>query len=168
MKGEIYKNPILYYILVPAISAIWPLLVWGVYLPEANRRVDTDISKFKQAQETAEIILNLDRDRLELSDAKTGSGEFDYVSEVYRIATMCGIPQSNCKIRTGLIIKKTGGQKSQTANVTLENVDITRLAEFLSKIELRWSNLQCTEVKLTKKAGVRDKWDAKLKFNYYY
>ena len=30
---DVYKNPILYYILVPVVVALWPLLVWSVYLP---------------------------------------------------------------------------------------------------------------------------------------
>ena len=34
---DIYKNATLYYILVPIITALWPLFVWGVYLPKAER-----------------------------------------------------------------------------------------------------------------------------------
>lgn len=165
---DIYKNPTLYYILIPAVSALWPLLVWAVYLPQAERSLDSDISKFSEARETVDRILTLDPERSELVDAKTGTVEFDYANEIYRLASSCGIPQSNCKLRTGLLIKKSGGQRSQSANVTLENVNVTSLAEFLSKIQSRWANLQCTEVKLTQKTAVRDKWDVKLKFTYYY
>ena len=33
---EIYKNPIFYYILIPAFAALWPAIIWGVYLPAAR------------------------------------------------------------------------------------------------------------------------------------
>jgi hypothetical protein len=34
---EVYKNPMLYYLLIPVLVGIWPLLVWGVYLPRAEQ-----------------------------------------------------------------------------------------------------------------------------------
>jgi len=164
---DIYKNPALYYILVPVIVALWPLLVWAVYLPNAEQSLDTDINQYEKAQQRIANILTLDVDRLDLANAKTGAAEFDYVNEVYRIATQSGIPQANCKINSGIIIK-TGGQKSQSAKVTFKEVDIVRFAKFLSNIQLRWANLQCTKVKVTKKKGLPDTWDVDLDFKYYY
>jgi len=164
---DIYKNPTLYYILVPVIVALWPLLVWAVYLPDGERSLYTDIDQYEQAQQKIESILNLDPDRLDLADAKTGAAEFDYVNEVYRIAIQSGIPPANCKINSGMIIK-TREQKSRSAKVIFKDVDIVKFAKFLSNIQLRWANLQCTEVKLTKKKGLPDTWDIDLDFKYYY
>jgi len=164
---DIYKNPTLYYILVPVMLALWPLLVWAVYLPKAEHNLNSDIAQYEKALETMKRVLGLDPDRLEFTDAKTGAAEFDYTNEVYRIAALCKIPAANFKLSSGIPIR-SHGQKSQTANVSLKDIDVTRFAEFLSKIQLRWANLQCTKVKLIKKRGLRDKWDVSLTFKYYY
>jgi len=164
---DIYKNPVLYYILIPVIAALWPFLVWAAYVPEAKSNSNSDIGQYEKAQKTMDMILILDRDRLQLADAKTADAKFDYVKEVYRIATQSGIPQANCKINSGIIIT-TGEQKSQSAKVAFKDVDIVRFAKFLSNIQLRWANLQCAKVKLTKKKGLPDTWDVDLDFKYYY
>ena len=164
---DIYKNPTLYYILVPVIAALWPLLVWAVYLPDAKGNLNSDVDQYEKAQKTIAMILTLDLDRLRLADPKTGATEFDYVNEVYRIAALSGIPPANCKLNSGIIIK-SGEQKSQSAKVTFKDVDIVTFAKFLSTIQLRWANLQCTKVMLTKKKGLPDTWDVDLDFKYYY
>ena len=61
-----------------------------------------------------------------------------------------------------------GKPKSQSANVTLKQVDLAKFAGFLSTIQLRWSNLQCSKLKLTTKKGLTDTWDIDLEFKYYY
>ena len=59
-------------------------------------------------------------------------------------------------------------EKSQTANVALKDVDLEKFAKFLSTIQLRWENLQCKRIKLTRKKGLPDTWDVDLVFKYYY
>jgi len=80
---------------------------------------------------------------------------------------LCGIPSTDYKLSSGIIIE-SGGQKSQSAQVSLKKVDIVKSARFLSTIQLRWANLQCSRVKLTKKKGLPDVWDVDLEFKYYY
>jgi hypothetical protein len=164
---DIYKNQYLYYILIPAVVAIWPLLVWAVYLPGAEHNLNNDIDEYNKAQKTIESILSLDVDRLKLADAKKDTTEFDYVNEVYRIAALSGIQQTNCKVNSGIIMK-SGEQKSQSAKVTFTEVDIVRFTKFLSTIQFRWADLQCTKVSLNKKKGMPDSWEAELAFIYYY
>ncbi len=160
------KNPILYYILVPVIIALWPLLVWAVYLPETERNLNSDIDQYKRSQKSIEGILSLDADRLQLADAKTGAAEFDYFNEIYRIASQSGIPQAKCKLSSGIIIP--GEQKSQSAKVSFDDVDIEKFAKFLSAIQLRWANLQCTRIRLSRNKSLPDSWDVDLDFKYYY
>ena len=64
----------------------------------------------------------------------------------------------------------SGGQENQSATVNLREVGITEFAEFLSMIQLRWVNLQCERVKLTKKQNLpgNDLWDVDINFKYYY
>lgn len=166
---EIYKNPTLYYILVPVIVALWPLLIWGVYLPAAADNWQVERTQYNEAQSIMADILALDPDRLEFADSNNATAEFDYAIAVEKVASLCKIPSTNYKLSSRPIINP-GGQKSQSqsAKVGLKQVDITRFAKFLSTIQLRWANLQCTRVKLTKKKGLPDTWDVDLDFKYYY
>ncbi|GAI16240.1 unnamed protein product [marine sediment metagenome] len=77
---DIYKNPILYYILVPIVVALWPLFVWGLYLPEADKKLEDNIKRCDKTDAIIEEILKLDRDRLEFADSKNNTAEFDYAN----------------------------------------------------------------------------------------
>ncbi len=164
---EIYKNPTLYYILAPAVVALWPLLIWGVYLPSARRNWQVESSQYDKAQNVIKEILAIDPDRLNFADSQNTVAEFDYASAIEKTAASCGIPPTDYKLNSGIIITSSG-QKSQSAKVGLKQVDITKFAKFLSTLQLRWANLQCVQVKLTKKKGLPDSWDIDLEFKYYY
>ncbi len=164
---EIYKNPTLYYILVPVIVALWPLLVWSVYLPTAKRNWQIESSQYKKAQSVMREILTLDPERLTFADSQDTATEFDYASAIEKVAGLCGIKPTDYKLNSGIIITSSG-QKSQSAKVDLNQIEITKFAKFLSTIQLRWANLQCSKVKLTKKKGLPDIWDVDLDFKYYY
>ena len=154
---DIYKNPIVYYILVPVIVALWALSVWVVRLPEAERSLKREQGEYSKAQNIMLEILTLDPDRLEFADANSAAAEFDYANAVDRVASFCRIPSTSYKLSSGPIITR-GGKKSQTATVGLKDVSITKFAKFLSTIQLRWADLQCTQLrKLKKKGGFPDK-----------
>ena len=166
---DIYKNPILYYILVPIVAALWPLFVGTASLPDAERSWNLEKAQYNKAQKIISEILTYDPDRLELADLESRyiGTEFDYASAVEKIASLCGIPSTSYKLSSGIIIT-SGGQKSQSAKVVLKQVDLAKFAKFLSTIQLRWASLQCSQLKLTKKKGLPDKWDVDLDFKYYY
>ncbi len=164
---DIYKNPMLYYVLVPIVVALWPLLLWAVYLPRVESNLETEINHYKKAQKIITEILILDPERLDFADPNTASVEFDYAIAVERIASLYRIPSTDYKINSGMT-RTSGGQKSQNANVVLKQIDITKSARFLSTLQLRWANLQCETVKLTRQKGLPDAWKVDLKFKYYY
>jgi hypothetical protein len=166
---DIYKNPILYYIAVPVLVGLWPLLVWGIYLPAAQDSVDTQVDQYKKAEPLMMDILTLDPERLEFAEPNETDTEFTYGGAVDRVAGLCGISAENCDVRTGIVVT-TREQKSQTANVDLKQVDIAKFTKFLSMIQLRWGDLQCESVKLTRKENMpsNDIWDVDIKFKYYY
>jgi hypothetical protein len=165
---DIYKNPILYYIAVPAIVALWPLLVWTVYLPASEHRLTDEINQCKKAQQIMLEILRLDPSRLVLADSNAPSEEFDYARAVQRVASLYEISPANYKLSSGIIIK-SGGQKSQSATVSLKDIGIDKFANFLSTIQRHWSNLQCKRLKLTKKKSPPPNiWDIDIEFKYYY
>jgi hypothetical protein len=165
---EMYRNPTLYYILVPVIVALWPLLIWAVYLPKAEGNLESDLNQCEEAQKVIGEILDLDDDRLGPGDANDTGADFEYANAVTKIARLCRIKATNYKLSSGRITP-IGGRKSQSANVVLKDIDITKFAKFLSTIQLRWTDLQCVRLKkLTKKKGFPDRWDAELEFKYYY
>lgn len=166
---DIYKNPVLYYIVVPIVVGAWPLLVRGVYLPAAQQDVEEQIAQSKRAEPIMMDILTLDPERLEFADANDTAAEFTYGGAVDWVASICKIPPSAYKVSSSMIIT-ANRQKTQSAKVDLRQVDIVRFAKFLSMIQLRWANLQCERAKLTKKEGLADNdaWDVDIEFKYYY
>ena len=164
---DIYKNPILYYILVPIVVALWPLFVWGLYLPEADKKLEDNIKRCDKTDAIIEEILKLDRDRLEFADLKNNTAEFDYANAVHKIAGSCSISSTNYEL-SSKPARTSKGQKTQSCHVELKQIDITKFARFLSTIQLRWANLQCENVTLTKGKGQPDMWRVDLDFKYYY
>jgi hypothetical protein len=162
---DIYKNPILYYILVPVVVALWPLLVWAIYLPQAEESYEREKAQCEKGEQIVLEIFNVDPDRA--IDANNTPTEFTYASAVNTTASLCKIPPTKFKLSSRMIMK-SDRQQSQSANVALKEVDIASFARFLSLIQKRWANLQCNRVKLTKKEGLPDVWDVDIEFKYYY
>lgn len=166
---DIYKNPILYYIAVPAIVGLWPLLVWAIYLPNTQKDVKELMDQYKRAEPIMMDILTLEPDRLQFTDANDTAADFTYGEAIDRIASLCRIPPSKYNVNSGKIIAARG-QDSQNASIDLKEIDIQRFAKFLSMLQLRWANLQCERLKLTKKQNLSDNdlWDIDIELKYYY
>jgi hypothetical protein len=166
---DIFKNPILYYIAAPVMIGLWPLLVWAMYLPAAQKDFEDQRKQYERAEPIIVEILTLDPGRLEFADSNDTAAEFTYGDAVDRVASICDIAPSKCDLHSATVMTARG-QKSQSANVDLKQVDITKFAKFLSMIQLRWANLQCEQVKLMKKQDLPDSdmWDVDIKFKYYY
>ncbi|MFH1717946.1 MAG: hypothetical protein ABIF19_11380 [Planctomycetota bacterium] len=166
---DIYKNPILYYIAVPLLVGLWPLLVWAIYLPAAQKDIDEHLNEYNKAQDVLLKILALDPGRLDFADPNENAVEFTYDRAVEQVTGLCDIAPSKYKLNSGMTIT-ANSQKSQSANVRLQQIDIVRFAKFLSMIQLRWPNLQCNRVKFTRKEGLPnlDVWDIEIELKYYY
>jgi hypothetical protein len=124
-------------------------------------------AEYTKAQEIMTEILNIDPDRLDYTGSRETNSEFDYAIAVEKIASLCRIPSVDYKLSSGPTIT-SGGQRSQRAKMVLRQVDITRFADFLTTIRFRWAGLRCTQLKLTHKKGLKDRWDVDLDFTYYY
>ena len=165
---DIYKNPILYYIAIPVMVAIWPLSAW-LYLPKAEKNLEDEKTQYHDAQKVIDKILTLDGGRLDFADPNAKTAEFDYAAVIEKVANACRISSTQYRLSDGIIMtQKRGKSKSQSADVTLKDVDIAKLASFLSTLQIRWASLQCERIRLTKKKGLPDKWDVNLGFKYYY
>jgi hypothetical protein len=167
MNKDIYKNPLFYYIVVPLILTLWPLMVWAVYLPKADTGWTNEKKQYEEAQKAMVDILQIDPDRLDFANAKTNAPEFDYATVFNKVATSCGIPDSGYR-STSSPARVTKGQKTQNAQLVLNQIDIAKFTKFISTLQLRWASLQCTSVKLTKVKGLPDAWKIDLEFRYYF
>jgi hypothetical protein len=164
---DIYKNPFVYYIVALIVAVLWPAVIWGIYLPASQSRFKEDKNQFEKAQPLIEELLVADPERLNFNREKGKSTDFDYASAVQQTAEFCSILSASYKLSSAAIVTSKG-QKSQSANISLKDVDITKATRFLSTIQLRWAGLQCTKISLKKNKGVPDSWDVDFTFKYYY
>jgi hypothetical protein len=146
---------------------LWPLLVWAVYLPAAEKSQEAQKAQYKKAEAIMMEILTLDPDRRDFADSNDVGTEFKFDKVVAKVAGASKIPPSKWDLNA-VAPQTSRGEKSQSADVSLKQIDIVKFSEFLSTIQLRWANLQCDRVKLTQKPGLPDMWDVDIKFKYYY
>ncbi len=165
---DIYKEPIFYYIALPIVIGIWPLLLWLVYLPGLDQQWEEKKSQYLEAQNIMEEILLLDGDERLAFDAEERSSEqFDYANAVSQVARSIGIPSQRYRFSTSMPIV-SAGQRSQSADVNLEDISVGELAEFIATIQLRWANLQCTQIRLRTQGDDPDNWRADVQFQYFF
>lgn len=164
---ELHKNPMLYYLLIPVLVGMWPLLVGVMYLPRAEYQREIEGAMCVQGQTSVMEILKIDPDLPTRETTNLVPREFSYTDEVYRVANLCKIPASNWTCSAGNI--PSSGKKRQDARVRLTAVSIAQTAKFLSTIQSMWPNrLTCENLKLQKKKGMPDQWDVDFSFLYYY
>lgn len=163
---DIYKNPMVYYLIAPILAGIWPLLVLMMYLPAAQRSMGDERAQCVEGQTYILDILKYDPERLNFSAGPEGP-EFSYAKAIDRVANMCGIRSTSCDYSAGGIIA-SADKNTQNAKVSLKAVGIVQAATFLSQIQSMWVGLKCDQVTLTKKEGVPDQWDVEMKLWYTY
>ncbi|MGB8227130.1 MAG: hypothetical protein WCE45_09765 [Sedimentisphaerales bacterium] len=165
---DIYKKPIFYYVLVPALLAVWPLWLFTLGLPGAKDSYKKEAGEYSEAEKLiGQILGELDPQRLDYAKAKKGKDKFDYVTAIDQVTRFCRISPTAYKLSSSPLRSMKGGQKSQDAAVAIDQIDIERLAKFLSVMRMRWVNLQCTNISLVKLKGEKDAWKADIRFVYY-
>ena len=162
-----YKNPFFYYIIMPVCLTLWPLFVWLVYLPASNKAWAREMDHYTKAQAVIEEILALDPERLQLAGDKAATDQFDYATAVQKVAALYKITPENYKLASGMLIASSG-QKSQSARISLKDVNISQIANFISTIQFHWPDLQCNQLKISKRKDSADSWDADFDFKYYF
>ena len=163
---DLIRNQMLWYILIPVLAAAWPIWLSAVSIPTSKAYWTYNQNQYIDSQKLFSQILELDPDRLELAEVDKKIREFSYARAVEDAAKNCGISSRNYKLSSGVPMK-IGEQEVQTADVTLKNVEIVRFTKFLDTIQLRWPNLQCAQLKITKEKDKVDLWKCSLKFKYY-
>ena len=164
---DLYKNPLLYYMAIPVFLCIWPAVNFLVNIPKTEQSFSSEKENFIKAENVIGEILKVDPERLNYTKSKDNKSEFDYVVAVDNVARICGIPSSEYKF-SAKPSRTTGGQKTQNATITVTTVDIAKLAQFISTMQVRWANLELEKIKLTKAKDQKDRWKADLEFKYYF
>ena len=164
---DVYRNPMFYYLVVPVLVAAWPLLVWAVYLPQAQEDLEAEQDAYLQGQTYIVDILQMDPDRLEFAASEEVSGEFEYGRAITRVANLCGIQPTSVEYSAGKPITSRD-KKRQNARVALKDVSIVQAAKFLSTLQSMWVHLSCEKIKLAATQGLPDIWEVDLDFWYYY
>ncbi|MDD5010540.1 MAG: hypothetical protein PHQ00_00280 [Phycisphaerae bacterium] len=164
---EIYKKPIFYYVLVPIVIGLWPVWLFSVGIPGAEKNLDKEIKDYTEARKLMSEILSLDPQRLDYASSKKTGEDFDYTTAVDQVTRLCRILPTSYRLSSSPIRRIKGGQKNQDASMTIDRIDIEKFSKFLSTMHMRWSNLQCTNATLTKIKGEKDAWKADIRFMYY-
>ncbi len=164
---DYYKNLNFYYMLIPLAVALWAVFTWSVSLPAADKNWDRKQKQHKDAQVWITKILELAPERLEYQTQQGAARDFDYAFAIEEAAKICGIPPSDLPFQAGRETKR-GGRRTKSATIKIKPVDVTRFAQFLSKMLFQWPDLQCEQLKLTKEKGGPDVWKADMKLTYYY
>lgn len=164
---DVLKNTNVYYIAGPIVIGLWVLFVWLVSLPESEKNMAKYKKMWTASQVPIEKILTLDPSRLEHEKLKGEDKDFDYATVIDKFATLARIPESKYTF-AGRGEKKIRGRKAISADLSIEQIDIAKLAVFLSAIQLPWPDLQCDQLNLVKRKTGPDTWDAKIKFTYFF
>jgi len=165
---ELIRDPKLYYILIPLVCAVWPLWVGLVSLPAAQKTWVDEKALYAEAETIIARIYKIDPERFTAAQNQGKAAVFSYPAAVEQVARSCGVPSTEYKLQSSAVMKAKEGQQTQDAQVTLKQVNITTFSKFLSTMQLRWADLQCTSLKLTKQKGALDLWKADMTLKYYF
>ena len=165
---ELIRDPKLYYILTPLVCALWPLWVGLMAIPAAQKTWAEEKDSYAQAEKIIAQIYKLDPERFTAAQNKDKAAVFSYPAAVEQVARSCGVPSTEYKLQSSAVMKAKEGQQTQDAQVTLKQVSIATFSKFLSTMQLRWADLQCTSLKLTKQKGAPDMWKADMTLKYYF
>lgn len=165
---EILKNPNLYYIAAPVLAAVWALLAAVVFYPGAVEAYEQDARpEYEQSQELIEKILTLQPQRLQYSIENGTDRPFDFGEVVTALTTAFKIPTSRYTLNVRGEVNR-GGKNARTATMEVKEIDVERLARFLSTMLSAWPDLKCEKLTLDKAKTGKDNWNVDMTLTYYY
>jgi len=166
--NDIYKKQIFYYVLVPVLIGLWPVWLLTIGVPGVKDDLQKGMAEYVEAEKLINQILGeLDPQRLDYAKTKKEGEAFDFITAIDQVTKLCKIPQTGYRLSSSPVRKTRGGQSNQDASMTIDRIDIEKFARFLSVMHMRWSNLQCSNVTLSKIKSEKDVWKADVRFIYY-
>ncbi len=163
-----HKNPNFYYVIIPAIFAVWATFTWLISLPAAGENWKKQKKEFESAQQIVTRILEVAPEKLDYEKEEKKAKEFDYFNVVDEFAKQWKIPASSYSLKVGKETKRSGRQIVKSATLSIKPVDMGKFINFLSSILSQWHKLQCDEITLTKQKSGKNVWKIDVKLVYYF
>ena len=164
---EFYKKTDFYYFIIPLIMLVWVGATFLLGVPTAKSKFERASQDYGKIQGLVTTILTADPERLDYKKLKEKTGRFDYAVVFDDFAKLHSISSSNYSLQSQGEVKKAK-QITQTANVTINSIDITTFSKLISSLQQTWPDLQCDTLSLDKVKGEKDMWKATLKFTYVF
>ena len=165
MKDHL-KNPNLYYMVVPAIVAIWALTAGFILYPNSIQSWEDEEEEYTRTLGYVQKIIEAQPKRLSIIKKGNKEGDFDFSETINTLAQIFKISTSNFSLNVRPAAKKAG-KKARPATMTLKEVDVQTMARFLSTMLTRWPDLKCEVLSLEKSKASKNKWKVDLSLTYY-
>lgn len=163
----ILKNPNLYYILAPALAAVWALLAGVIFYPGSVKAYEEEIRpEYELSQDWIEKILTIQPERLNAIESRTGR-PFDFGEVVTALTQEYDIHTSRYTLNVRGEVNR-GGKNARSATMDIKDIDVARLARFLSTMLTNWPELECEKLTLEKAKTGKDNWNVDMTLTYYY
>lgn len=169
MKMKIdFKDPNMYYILVPVLAGIWAIAAGLVFYPKSVKAWEESEAQYTKAQDVIDQLVTLQPERLAYKvDASAASEDFDFTKTINEFASALSIPPSNYNLTVRSEANRAG-RKTRSASVSIKTIDIEKLSQFLSALLLRWPDLKCDTLSFSKIKDAKNNWQADISLTYFY
>jgi hypothetical protein len=165
---SILKNPNLYYVLAPVLAGVWALLAGAVFYPgSVNAYQEEAKAEYEQSQDLIEKILTIQPQRLQYSVENASDRPFDFGEVITALTQAFDIPTSRYTLNVRGQVNR-GGKDARSATMDIKEIDVERLAQFLSTMLMTWPDLKCEKLSLEKAKTGKDNWNVDLTLTYYY
>lgn len=162
------KNPLFYYIAVPAAMGIWALTAGALFFPKAVGNWKDSEEEYKTAQELMAQIIAIEPQRLAYKAEKGAEiGVFDFTQVINEFATAFSIPSANFTLNTRGETRRAG-KRARSAALSIKSIDVEKTAKFLSTMLIRWPDLQCEMMSIEKLPQGKNNWKVDMTLTYYY
>lgn len=163
-----FKNPNMYYILAPVLAAVWALLAGFVFYPGSVKAYQDDAKpEYERSQDYIEKILTLQPERLRYSMENGTDKPFDFGEVITTLTAAFKIPTTQYTLNVRGEVNR-GGKNARTATMEIKEIDIEKLASFLSTMLMPWPELKCEKLTLDKAKTGKDNWNVDMTLTYYY
>jgi hypothetical protein len=169
MKMKIdFKNPNVYYLLVPVLTAMWAMTAGLVLYPKSVKAWDESEAEYTKAKAVMDQLVTLQPDRLAYKvDENARPQDFDFTRTINEFAQALSIPPSNYNLTVRSEANRSG-RKTRSASISIKTIDIEKLAQFLSALLLRWPDLKCDTLSFSKIKDAKNNWQADVSLTYFY
>lgn len=163
-----FRDPNMYYILVPVLAAMWAVTAGLVMYPKSVKAWKESEAEYAKAQSLMDQLVTLQPERLAYKvDENAKSQDFDFTKTINEFAQALSISPSNYNLTVRSEANRAG-RKTRSATISIKTIDIEKLSQFLSALLLRWPDLKCDTLSFSKIKDAKNNWQADISLTYFY